>query len=203
MHTPPSTSSALEGALAFLKEAERLKDTLRTAHTSSGRRESVAEHTWRLCLMAIVLEPEIAPINMVKLLKICIIHDLGEAISGDIPAISQTPDQNKSQQERADLLSLLAPLSPALKEHFLSLWEEYESAGSPEARLAKGLDKLETIMQHNQGKNPACFDYDFNLSYGKTQTSAHPTLTTIRTFLDLETEQNAAKQPCFSTLEQT
>ena len=110
MHTPPPTSSDLSGSLIFLKEAEQLKDTLRTAHTSKGRRESVAEHTWRLCLMAIVLEPEIGPIDMVKLLKICILHDLGEAIGGDIPAISQKHPIRTSPGRNAPISYLFLPL---------------------------------------------------------------------------------------------
>ena len=73
----------------------------------------------------------------------------------------------------------------------VELWDEYEEAASPEAKLAKGLDKLETILQHNQGKNPPDFDYRFNLNYGKNYTAGHPLVTSIRTILDRETEVRA------------
>jgi putative hydrolases of HD superfamily len=135
----------LHAVLAFLHEAERLKTVLRTSWTSSGQQESAASHTWRLCLMAVVLEPYLPPLDFGKLLKICIIHDLGEAISGDIPAIHQQPDAPKANQERQDLLTLLAPLPEPIRQEIVSLWDEYEAAASPEAAVAKALDKLETL----------------------------------------------------------
>src|SRR6266508_2678419 len=149
METESMQADELEGVLTFLRDAERLKTVTRSGWTSAGRRESVAEHTWRLCLMA-------------RLLKMCLIHDLGEAIGGDIPAPVQAAGTSKAGQERADLLQLVAPLPPAAQAEIIALWDEYEAASSPEARLAKGLDNLETILQHTQGKNPADFDYAFN-----------------------------------------
>ena len=71
------------------------------------------------------------------------------------------------------------------------LWDEYEAAVSPEAKLAKGLDKLETILQHTQGRNPADFDYAFNLDYGQRFTGADPVLAALRTRLDEETARRA------------
>nr|WP_312510075.1 HD domain-containing protein [Pseudomonas luteola] len=183
------TLSELMGTLRFLKDAEMLKDTLRTAYTRSGKQESTAEHTWRLCLMAMVYEDELQGIDFAKLLKICLIHDLGEAISGDIPAVLQRPGLSKSGQERQDLQTLLASLPAERQERFLALWDEYENGSSPEAKFAKGLDKLETILQHNQGLNPPDFDYGFNLNYGRQYTSAHPLLAAIREQLDEETER--------------
>ncbi|NIX76245.1 HD domain-containing protein [Microvirga terricola] len=188
------TAEDMKGALDFLKSAEKLKDTLRSGHTSGGRPESTAEHTWRLCLMVIVFAHELPGIDIAKLLKLCIVHDLGEALSGDIPAIMQSADTNKSEQERADLQVLTQSLPPAQRSEILSLWEEYEAASSPEAVLAKGFDKLETILQHNQGLNPADFDYAFNLTYGLKQTSRHPLIASIRTILDEETRAHALKQ---------
>jgi len=184
-------SDRLPGALEFLREAERLKSTLRSGFTSVGRPESVAEHTWRLCLMALVFADEFGDIDALRLIKLCIVHDLGEALSGDIPAVMQTEDSGKSVRERADLAVLTRSLDPAKRAEILSLWEEYEAAASPEAVLAKGLDKLETILQHSQGKNPADFDYAFNLGYGQRQTSAHPLLAEIRALLDEETKTRA------------
>jgi len=181
----------LLGTLEFLREAERLKSTLRSGYTSTGRPESTAEHTWRLCLMALVFAEEFGDIDLLRLIKLCIVHDLGEALSGDIPAVLQTEDFDKSAQERADLEELTKALPPTKRAEILALWEEYEAASSSEAVLAKGLDKLETILQHNQGKNPASFDYAFNLGYGQKQTSAHPLLAEIRALLDEETRARA------------
>lgn len=189
----PEISRELQGILDFLRAAEKLKNTHRSAWTSAGAPESVAEHTWRLCLMALVLAHEFEELDIGRLLKICIVHDLGEAIGGDIPAIHQDPNAPKSGAERRDLLTLLAPLPEAVRGEIVTLWDEYEAAASPEAKVAKALDKLETIMQHNQGMNPAAFDYRFNLQYGTRYTGDHPLITRIRAVLDAETEERAQR----------
>ena len=181
----------LEGVLAFLRAAERLKTVTRSGWTSAGEQESVAEHTWRLCLMAMLLYGRTPGIDLARLLKMCLIHDLGEAIGGDVPAPAQQAGGNKADRERADLLLLISPLPPELQKEIRELWNEYEAADSPEARLAKGLDKLETILQHTQGKNPADFDYAFNLGYGQRYTAADPIMAALRARLDEETARRA------------
>jgi len=177
----------IEGVLTFLRAAERLKTVMRSGWTSAGQQESVAEHTWRLCLMAMLLYGHTPGIDLARLLKMCLIHDLGEAIGGDVPAPAQNAGASKAYQERSDLVQLIAPLPPALRQEIVDLWDEYEAAGSPEAKIAKGLDKLETILQHNQGKNPANFDYAFNLEYGLRYTAADPIMSALRQRLDEET----------------
>ena len=190
-------ATELAGVLDFLRGAERLKSTTRTGYTSTGQQESVAEHTWRLCLMAMVLRSEFPEVDFAKLVKICIIHDLGEAIHGDVSAPEQARrsalgvNAGKAADERRDLLELLSPLPPRLRDEIAALWDEYEAAVSPEAKLAKALDKLETIMQHNQGLNPADFDYRFNLGYGRKHTADIPLVAEVRRILDDETEQRA------------
>ena len=177
----------IEGVLTFLRAAERLKTVMRSGWTSDGQQESVAEHTWRLCLMAMLLYGHTPGIDLARLLKMCLIHDLGEAIGGDVPAPAQKAGASKADRERSDLVQLIAPLPPALQQEIVDLWDEYEAAGSPEAKVAKGLDKLETILQHNQGKNPANFDYAFNLEYGLRYTAADPIMSALRQRLDEET----------------
>lgn len=177
----------LQGCLTFLREAERLKSVLRSAFTSTGQQESTAEHSWRLCLMAMVFSSEFPELNLAKVLNLCVLHDLGEAIHGDVPAIYQAQTPNKSEQERTDLKTLMHSLPTALFDEFIGLWEEYEAAAGPEARMVKGLDKLETILQHNQGANPADFDYGFNLDYGQKYMGSHPLLLQIRALVDADT----------------
>jgi putative hydrolase of HD superfamily len=187
----------MAGVLEFLRAAERLKTTTRSAWTSAGRSESVAEHTWRLCLMAMVLAPEVPGIDVARLLKICVIHDLGEAIGGDVPAPEQARRAatggwtGKAADERRDLMRLLAPLPEELRSEISALWDEYEAAESAEAKLAKALDKLETILQHTQGDNPPDFDYRFNLGYGRQHTEGPPLIVRLREVLDRETERLA------------
>jgi putative hydrolases of HD superfamily len=181
----------IEGILTFLRSAERLKSVTRSGWTSEGQQESVAEHTWRLCLMAMLLYRDAPGLDLARLLKICLIHDLGEAIGGDVPAPAQHPDASKAPQERSDLLELISPLPVRLRQEIVELWDEYESATTREAKIAKGLDKLETILQHNQGKNPPDFDYRYNLDYGARYTSADPILLELRKRLDEETAERA------------
>ena len=141
--------------------------------------------------MAMLLYGDTPGIDLARLLKMCLIHDLGEAIGGDIPAPEQTPESAKAGRERADLLELTAPLPPGLRQEIVELWDAYEAAATPEAKLAKGLDKLETILQHTQGRNPADFDYAFNLAYGQRYTAADPVLAALRARLDEETARRA------------
>ncbi|MBR0649011.1 HD domain-containing protein [Roseomonas terrae] len=181
------TAEDIARTLAFLREAERLKDVLRSGRTSGGRPESTAEHTWRLCLMVLVFARELPGIDLARLFRICVVHDLGEALSGDVPAVDQAPDDGRAARERADLEALVAPLPDDIRTGILSLAAEYEAGATPEAVLAKGFDKLETILQHSQGANAPGFDYAFNLDYGRSRTDAHPLLAAIREQIDAAT----------------
>ena len=181
---------ARDAYLTFFRAAGALKDTLRNSWTSHGRRESVAEHSWRLALMALTLEDELPGVDHKRLLQLLIIHDLGEALGGDIPAPLQG-DADKTAVERADLARLVAPLPPAVAARLTALWEECAAAATPEARLAKGLDRLETVLQHVEGANPPDFDYAFNLGYGRDHTDGHPVIAALRAPVDDETARRA------------
>lgn len=185
----------LEGILSFLQAAEQLKDTLRSGRTRQGRAESTAEHSWRLCLMALIFERELAGLDMARLLKLLVVHDLGEAISGDTPAVAQHADPHRAARERADLIALCHPLPTDLREAIVDLWDEYAAGRSPEAVIAKGLDKLETVMQHLVGRNSPGFDYAFNLTYGTTHTDKHPLLRQIRGIIDAQTAERVGTRP--------
>lgn len=185
----------IEGILAFVQAAEQLKDTLRSGRTRRGRAESTAEHSWRLCLIALMFEGELAGLDLARLLKLLVVHDLGEAISGDTPAVAQHADPHRAERERADLIALCHPLPTDLREVIVDLWDEYAAGRSPEAVLAKGLDKLETMMQHLIGRNDPDFDYAFNLTYGITHTDKHPLLRQIRGIIDEQTAERVGTRP--------
>jgi len=187
----PPAQPDLDAYLAFFRRAEALKDTLRNSWTAGGRRESTAEHSWRLGLMAIALQDELPGIDHARLLRMLVLHDLGEALNGDVPAPLQGP--GKTSGERADLLALLAGLPDPTSRRILDLWDEYNAVATPEARIAKGLDRLETVLQHVQGANPADFDYAFNLGYGQTHTAAHPLIEALRKPVDAETARRAGR----------
>lgn len=177
--------------LEFIKKAEALKNTLRSGRTSTGRQESVPDHTWRLCLLAITFHPYFPQLNFERLIKMCLIHDLGEGISGDIPAPQQVAGVDKSIQERKDLQKITDSLPPELKNEILSLFDEYEEVKTLEARLAKALDKMETIIQHNQGRNPEGFDYLFNVKYGAAYAEFDPLIAAFRKIIDADTMANS------------
>ena len=79
----------------FLNVIEKLKCNTRHSWTSSGRQESVAEHSWRLAVMAMLCADEYPTLDINKVIKMCLIHDFGEAITGDIPAFLKNDDDEK------------------------------------------------------------------------------------------------------------
>lgn len=186
------TAGEIHALLAFLRRAERLKTVTRTSWTSEGKQESTAEHTWRLCLFALSVKPWFSELNFERVLAIALVHDLGEAISGDISAVLQVGAPPKHEQERRDLVQLLGDAPEAVRANLLALFDEYNAVTSPEAKFVKAVDKLETILQHNQGRNPENFDYAFNLPYGQQYTAGHPVIAKLREILDTETQARAA-----------
>lgn len=174
----------LQKYICFIQEAEQLKSVLRTSWTSSGRQESTAEHTWRLTLLASLFLEEYPEFDSRKVLDMCLIHDMGELYGGDISAILN-PDPKEKYQEEAEAVNRAFSLLPEYqKAKFLGLWEEYNANETGEARLVKALDKAETIIQHNQGKNPEDFNYQFNLTYGSEYFQYDPMLKELRKLID-------------------
>jgi len=177
----------LSGILTFLQEAERLKDTIRSGSTRKGRPESTAEHSWRLTLMVLLFQNELEGIDLLKLVKLCVVHDLGEAISGDIPAPLQQDGDDREARERQDFQTLCVGLPEDVAEDLLGLWDEYAGASTAEARLAKAFDKLETILQHHLMPPQSAEFHGFNLTYGTSRTDAFPLTRQIREIVDDQT----------------
>ena len=173
----------------FIKAAEGLKSVTRTAWSSTGRRESTAEHSWRLALLAAVFLEEFPELDKQRVLLMALIHDMGEVYTGDISANSEFSSREKEQAERHDIQEVFGKLPKEQGDFYISLWEEYSGEETPEARFVKALDKGETILQHVQGKNPETFDYEFNLSYGKKYFKEDKRLEELREFLDTETKE--------------
>lgn len=137
--------------LQFYISAEKLKIIMRHSYTSnSERQESTAEHSWMLCLIAITLFEHLTiQINQLKTLKMLIIHDLAEAVTGDIPAFDTERRIGKYEREKEAMTSILSPLPKSMQKEFLSLWEECEARETNEAKVAQAIDKLEAPFQHN------------------------------------------------------
>ncbi|TFI57321.1 HD domain-containing protein [Sphingomonas parva] len=179
----------LESILGFVQAAAALKDTLRTGRTASGRRESTADHSWRLCLLALLLGDDLGGVDLLRLLQICLVHDLAEAVTGDVPAPCQAADDGRKAREREALRTLCAPLPDHLRQRLEDLCADYDAGVSPESVIAKGLDKIETMLQHLIGANPPGFDYRFNLAYGRAITDRHPLLRQMRSRLDAQMQR--------------
>jgi putative hydrolases of HD superfamily len=144
----------LNNILEVLLLAERLKSELRHSWLSDGRQESVAEHTWRMALMAVLLEPYLdEEVDMGRMLKMIIVHDLVEVEAGDIPAFTLVTEEAKAlkqQKELAAIESLRTRLGNGIGQHVFELWQEFEAKHTYEARVANALDRLEVRLQHNQ-----------------------------------------------------
>ncbi|MCL5009058.1 MAG: HD domain-containing protein [Patescibacteria group bacterium] len=157
--------------LKFLHEAEKLKTLLRHSWLSSGRRESVAEHTWRLLLMAMVMGPYLNKnVRLEKVLKILVVHDLCEVYSGDTWAWkSKKHKEGKHDREKNGMKKLLKLLPQKQAREIYALWDEYGKAESLEAKFAKSLDKIEAKIQHNEGdlKHWNKKEKVFNLVHGE------------------------------------
>lgn len=166
--------------IEFLGLIERLKCNTRHNWTTSGRQESVAEHTWRLAVLAMLMEPDFTDLDMNKVIRMCLIHDWGEAVTGDIPAFLKTDTHEEAEEEAID--SLLATLPKAASLRFTSLFEEMLQCESKEAKLVKALDKIETLIQHNEGGTDYWLplEYDLNLTYGNEICDSFPQTKDLR-----------------------
>lgn len=133
--------------LNALSVAERLKDTTRHCYTAKGRHESVAEHSWMMTLMAFFIKDEFSEADMDKVIKMCIIHDLGEAFTGDIPTFEKT--EGNEQTEEKLLHNWVKTLPENVADEMLDLYEEMAKRETVEAKIFKAIDSLEALVQHN------------------------------------------------------
>src|SRR5688500_19222316 len=137
--------SELAGLLAVLRQAEQLQTVKRSAFTTTGEVESVAEHSWRVALRAMLLSSQFPDVDAGRLIRMCLVHDLGEAIGGDIPAPEQARRlangaiEGKSAAERRDLLTLVDPLPRAQRDEIAGCWDQYAAEDTQVAKVAKGM----------------------------------------------------------------
>jgi putative hydrolase of HD superfamily len=153
--------------ISFMAIAEKLKCNTRHSWTSTGRHESVAEHTWRLSLMAYFVQDEFPEADISKVIQMCILHDLGEAVTGDIPSFLKTEENELF--ENSEVIKLIKTLPPFYQEKLLPLFVEMNEQQTIEAKLYKALDKLEAVMQHNNADISTWLplEYELNISYGE------------------------------------
>ena len=178
--------------LAALHTAEKLKDTTRHCYTSGGRHESVAEHSWRIALMALFMQDEFPELDINKVIRMCLIHDLGECFTGDIPSFLKSGGDEERERSALEtwVASLPAPYSVELK----TLYAEMDALETDEARLYKALDKLEAVIQHNESDIATWLprEYELNLTYADENVAFSDYLKRLREEIRRETRDKIA-----------
>ena len=162
--------------LAFLARLEKLKCNTRHSWTSSGRHEPVAEHSWRLAMLAMLLRDALPEVEM-------------------DPSFQKT-DANE-ETERQAIAELLSPLPDGLRGELTALFAEMDALATPEARVYKALDKLEVVVQHNEAPLDTWLplEYELNQTYGIPETAPFPPLAALREQARLDTLAKLAEKP--------
>ena len=166
--------------LGILHIAERLKDTPRHCTTSQGRTESVAEHCWRVSLAAMLLRHEFPQADMDRVVQMCLIHDLGECFTGDIPTFCKTDADRQTEDTLLRQWLGTLPAEPAAE--LSALFAELEAQQTAEAKICKALDKLEALIQHNESPLSTWSEneYALNMTYAFDTVAFSERLTELR-----------------------
>ncbi len=180
--------------LEILHLAERLKNNTRHSWTSAGRRESVAEHSWRLALMAFFLKDQFPETDMDKVIRMCLFHDLGEAFTGDVPAFEKTEADSLREEEALD--GWVEALPEPYRTQLAALYEEIKGLETREARLYKALDKMEAVIQHNEAEISTWLplEYDLQLDYGEREVQFSPVTRSLKEYVNEETRRKIAEE---------
>lgn len=177
--------------LEILSKAAELKIATRHCYTSENRRESVADHSWRMALMAMLLsgEAEFQKVDMDKVIRMSLIHDLGEAFTGDIPTFEKT--QEDAEKEETLLQEWIGSFPSPQKEEWVSLLREMEEMNTLEAKTYKALDKLEAVISHNESDIATWLplEYELQFTYGKENVEFSEYLKELSKCIDKWTEE--------------
>ncbi len=169
---------------------------MRHSWLSTGRRESVAEHSWRVALLTMVLAPEMEnKLDIGKVVMMLTIHDIAEIEAGDHHAW-RPKLKNKTKLERIGLKKLVKNLPEKQQKTIIALWEEYEAKKTPEAKFAKAIDKLETLDQHNLAslKTWNKKEHSYNFIHGQEESKYSKTLQGLKNLIDNQTRAKIAKR---------
>lgn len=153
----------------FMSLLEKMKCNTRHSWTSSYRKESVAEHSFRLAFMAYLMKDEFPDADISKVILMCLCHDFGEALTGDIPAFLKKQFHEEIEDEAVE--QLLSNLPDVYRKELTALFVEMKEQHTIEAKLYKALDKMETLIQHNEANISTWLpqEYHLNITYGQQQ----------------------------------
>lgn len=170
--------------LKVLSVAEKLKCNTRHCYTSSGRHESVAEHSWRVALMAMLVANEFPDADMDKVIKMCLIHDLGEAFTGDIPTFEKT-HEDEAKEENV-LEEWISSFPQPERGEWQKLYKEMNALESREAKIYKALDKMEAVIQHDESDIETWLplEFDLQLEYGRENVRFSDYMTDLKKQID-------------------
>ena len=166
--------------LDIVHTCEGLKNVTRHCDTSAGRRESVAEHCWRLSLMAALLREQFPVLDTDRVTELCLVHDLGELFTGDVPAFQKT--EADRARERARFRDWIDALPEPLRGRMSALCAELEAGQTGEAKLCRALDRLEALIQHNEADIASWLplEYDLQQTYGLRDCAFDPWVNALR-----------------------
>jgi len=166
--TDPSRISA---QIAFLTEADKLKSILRgTSLCDNSRRENSGEHSWHIALYALILaEHAVNPVNIDRVIKMLLIHDLVEIDAGDAPihGTHDPAEQAIKEQHAADRIFGLLPKDQAME--LRALWEEFEASETDDAIFAKSLDRAQPVISNLETGGQSWTEYDVTLEQVKNR----------------------------------
>ena len=156
--------------IQFIKEIDKIKYIQRrTCLLNSDRPENDAEHSWHLALMAIALsEHAIKPVDILKVIKMVLIHDIVEIDSGDVFVYDKSKSHKNTEEEFAAAKRIFGLLPENQAKELIDLWKEFEDGETDDAKFAKSLDKLEPLLQ-NFSNNGGTWD-KYNVTYNEVYT---------------------------------
>lgn len=185
-----------EQLLEILSRAAALKTTFRHCDTAENRAESVADHSWRIALMAMLLsgEPEFSHTDMDRVIRMCLIHDLGEAFTGDIPTFEKTDGDARTEDRLFE--TWVGSFPSPQREEWLSLLDEMGRMESREAKTYKALDKLEAVISHNESDLSTWLplEYELQFTYGKENVRFSEYLSELSRCIDGQTEKKISEE---------
>lgn len=166
--------------IAFIKEIDKIKYIeRRTKLFNSDRRENDAEHSWHLALMALVLAQHAnEPIDILKVIKMLLIHDLVEIDAGDTFLFDTTKNHDNTEEERTAAARIFGLLPEKQAEEFKAIWEEFEARQTAEAKFARSMDRLEPLLQNVSNKGGTWQEFNVGYSQVLQKQNVHEAIST-------------------------